>query len=272
MDLSIIIVSWNSRDKLKQNLEYIFAAEDGLAKEIWVVDNNSGDGTAEMVNKNFEQVNLIVNSENLGFAKANNQATKRSQGRYILLLNPDMKVYPDTFKNMVAWMDKHPEAGVSGCHLVNEEGETVPHVRRFPRWTDQLATILKIPHIFPGVLNKYLQKDFDYNKEIEVDSIRGSFFMIRREAWRDIGDLDEDFFIWFEEVDYCQRAWRSGWKVMYTPAAQCVDYVGRSFYLLKTRTTQKYFRDSMLKYFRKWHSSWQYWLLRLAWLPLNFFL
>lgn len=272
MDISIIIVSWRCRDKLKQNLENIFAAPDNLSKEVLVVDNNSGDGTAEMVNKNFEQVNLIANSENLGFAKANNQAIKKASGRYILLLNPDMRVYPDTLKNMLDWMDERPQAGVAGCHLVNEEGETVPHVRRFPRWTDQLAIILKIPHVFPGVLNKHLQKDFDYHKEAEVDSIRGSFFMIKREAWRDIGDLDESFFIWFEEVDYCRRAWRSDWKVMYTPAARCVDYVGQSFALVKKATTQRYFRDSMLTYFRKWHPRWQYWLLRLAWSPLSLFL
>ena len=236
--------------------------------EVFVVDNNSQDGTVEMVNKKFEQVKVIANSENLGFAKANNQAIRKASGRYTLLLNPDMRVYPDTLKNMLEWMDTRPETGVSGCHLVNEKGDTVSHVRRFPRLGDQLAIVLKIPHFFPKVLNKYLQKNFDYNKEAEVDSIRGSFFMIRKEALAEIGELDERFFIWFEEVDYCQRAWRAGWKVMYTSAAQCLDYVGQSFALVKKGTTQRYFRDSMLKYFRKWKPSWQYWVLRVAWAPV----
>lgn len=272
MDISIIIVSWNCREKLKENLEYLFQSRGDLRKEVFVVDNNSRDGTVEMVNKNFEQVELIANSENLGFAKANNQAIKKASGRYILLLNPDMRVYPDTLKNMVAWMDERPQAGVAGCHLVDEKGGTVPHVRRFPRLGDQLAIVLKIPHIFPGILNKYLQKDLDHNKEAEADSIRGSFFMIRREALRDIGELDERFFIWFEEVDYCKRAWRAGWKVMYTPQARCIDHVGQSFALVRKATTQRYFRDSMLKYFYKWHPRWQYWVLRMAWWPVLAFI
>lgn len=272
MDVSIVIVSWNCRDRLKENLDNLFKSRNEIKKEVFVVDNNSEDGTAEMVNKNFEQVNLIANSENLGFSKANNMAIKETRGRYILLLNPDMRVYPDTLKNMVEWMDKIPEAGVAGCHLVNEKGATVPHVRRFPRLTDQLAVTFKIPHIFPSVLNRYLQKDFDYTKEAEVDSIRGSFFMIRRETLREVGKLDERFFVWFEEVDYCQRVWRSGWKVMYTPVARCLDYVGQSFALVKRKTAQRYFRDSMLQYFLKWHPKWQYWILKTAWTPVMFLL
>lgn len=265
MDLSIIIVSWKVKDLLRKNLSALLTNSQNIRLEIFVVDNNSGDGTVEMISRDFPRVKLIANGLNAGFAKANNQAIKQSKGKYILLLNPDMKVLPGTLKGMVRWMEEHQEAGVAGCRLITEGGQTIPHVRRFPALADQLAIALKLPHLFPGILNTYLRANFDYNCEAEADSIRGSFFMIRSEALEKVGLLDEQFFIWFEEVDYCQRVKRAGWKVMYTPAAQCVDHVGQSFKSVKRGAAQKYFRDSMLKYFKKWRPGWQVRLLALAW-------
>lgn len=271
MDLSIIIVSWNVRDLLKENLKAIYGSENRIGLEVFVVDNNSSDGSAEMVKNEFKEVKLIANKENAGFARANNQVLKEAKGRYILLLNPDMRVLPGTIEGMVGWMDAHPEAGVAGCRLVKENGGIVPHVRRFPAVWDQLAIILKLPHLFPAVLNKYLLKEFDYSKEAEVDSIRGSFFMIRREVIDKLGGLDERYFVWFEEVDYCRQAKRAGWKVMYAPEVKCVDYIGKSFLQVRRGKAQEYFRDSMLKYFKKWHPAWQYWILKMAW-PIGIFL
>jgi hypothetical protein len=216
-------------------------------------------------------VNLIANSYNAGFARANNQGIKRAKGRYVLLLNPDMQVLPGTLEKMVKWMDEHKEAGVAGCHLIKENGETVPHIRRYPTIWNQLAIVLKLPHLFPWILNNYLIRDFDYSKEQEVDSIRGSFFMIRREMIEKIGGLDEQYFLWFEEVDFCRRVRNAGRKVVYTPVTKCIDYVGKSFIQVKRGVTQKYFRDSMLKYFKKWHPTWQYWVLKIVW-PLGIFM
>lgn len=265
MDLSIIIVSWNVRDKLRENLAALYKSDGGLQFEVFVVDNDSNDGTAEMVRVDFPKVKLIANRENVGFAKANNQAIKYATGDYILLLNPDMRVFPDTLDSMVGWMENCQEAAVAGCHLVNEKGETIPHVRRFPTFKDQLAIVLKIPHFFPKILNGYLRTDFNYNQDAMVDSIRGGFFMIRAEMIKKIGVLDERFFVWFEEVDYCKRLREAGLEVWYTNSAECVDFVGQSFKQLKRGTTQRYFRDSMLKYFEKWHPRWQYLLLKSAW-------
>ena len=265
MDLSVIIVSWKVKDKLRENLKSLYCSTGNFSYEIFVVDNNSGDGTVEMVKDEFPKVILIANGENLGFAKANNQAIKLSAGRYVLLLNPDMRVMPDALTNMLNWMDSKMGAGVAGCRLINEAGNTIQHIRRFPEFFGQLAIVLKLPHIFPGLLDKYLRADFDYGHEASVDSIRGSFFMVRREVLNKVGLLDERFFIWFEEVDYCRRVKEAGFKVYYTPIAQCVDLVGQSFSQVKRGTTQKYFRDSMLKYFRKWHPVWQSALLSLAW-------
>lgn len=271
MDLSIIIISWNVKNKIRENLTALFKSQTDFFYEVFVVDNASADGSAVMVKKEFPQVKLITNDKNLGFAKANNQAIKYAQGRYILLLNPDMKVFPDTLANVIGWMDNHQEAAIAGCHLIGEDGKTVKHVRRFPTVSNQLAIVLKLPHLFPTVLNKYLYDDFDYGRDSVVDSIRGSFFMIRQETIEKIGMLDERYFLWFEEVDYCQRARQAGLKVFYTPVAECFDAVGASFSQLSRNRAQKYFRSSQLKYFKKWQPAWQYYLLKVAW-PVGLFI
>ncbi|KKU12119.1 MAG: Glycosyl transferase family 2 [Parcubacteria group bacterium GW2011_GWC2_45_7] len=288
MDLSIIIVSWNVKDKLRECLMSVeetmatprdhATAESGLVTpaaltyEVFVVDNASKDGSVQMVEKEFPEAHLIANNFNAGFAKANNQAIRLSQGRYVLLLNPDMRLLgggeqAHTLQGMVRFMDeeRNRKVGVAGCWLVNAAGETVPHVRRFPTIKDQLAVLLKVPHLFPVVLNLYMMKDFDYSKEARVDSIRGSFFMIRREVLDKIGLLDEGFFIWFEEVDFCKRAIEAGFEVAYTPRARCVDYVGQSFRQVRLYPKQKMMTRSMLYYFKKHHPWWQYrilWILR----------
>ncbi|MCX6799992.1 MAG: glycosyltransferase family 2 protein [Candidatus Falkowbacteria bacterium] len=265
IDISIIIVSWNVCDRLQENLKALFENCRDIEFEVFIVDNNSHDDTVLMIEKNYPLVKIIKNDKNLGFARANNQGIKLAQGRYILLLNPDMRTELNTVKCMVEWMDNNPKAGVAGCHLIDENGKTIKHIRRFPMMSDQLAVILKIPHLYPKVLNQYLCMDFDYTKEQEVDQVRGSFFMIRKEVIKKIGGLDERYFIWFEEVDYCRQVKLAGWKVMYTPAAQCIDYVGQSFSKIASFKKQCYFRDSMLKYFKKWHSFSEYFILYIFW-------
>lgn len=261
-----MIVSWNVREKLKENLKALFASQGNIKFEVFVVDNNSADGSAEIIARDFPQIKLIVNRDNRGFARANNQAIKQAQGEFVLLLNPDMRVFPDTLANMVGWMRENKQAGVVGCHLVDETGKTVNHVRRFPRLFDQLAIALKIPHVFPGIVKNYLMLDFDYSRPAKVDSVRGSFFMVRRSEFEKTGGLDERYFVWFEEVDFCRQVVENGGEVWYTPTAKCIDYVGQSFGQVKRGQTQRYFRDSMLKYFQKWHPTWQYGILVVAWL------
>lgn len=284
MDISIVIVSWNVREKLRENIEALFASQGNFSFEVFVIDNNSHDGSAEMVEKDFGQVKLIKNKKNLGLAKAVNQVKHRLKGDFILLLNPDNIVFGDTLDKMLKWMKANPQASVAGCHLVDERGETIKHVRRFPTAWDQLAIILKLPHLFPGILDKYIIKDFDYSEAQQVDSIRGSFFMIGKEMVKKIGLWDEQYFIWFEEVDYCRRVKKEATRlrhdsfgtparqgVWYTPTAKCLDYVGQSFKKAPSMQKQKYFRDSMLKYFKNWQPSWQYLLLRIAW-PIGIFM
>lgn len=264
MMLSIIIVSWNVRDKLRENLKALFQSQTQYPFEVWVVDNASADNTVDMVSQEFPQVKLIANDDNLGFAKANNQAIRQASGKHILLLNPDMRAFPDTLEKMTAWFELHPQAAVAGCKLVNENGAVVPHVRRFPTFKDQLAIVLKIPHLFPHVLDYYLAKDFNYDLPAKVDSIRGSFFMMRR-INNTLPLLDERYFIWFEEVDYCRMSRGRGFEIWYTPVAACTDYIGGSFSQVKRGRTQDYFRNSMLEYFKKWQPKWQYTILKMAW-------
>lgn len=270
MELSVIIVSWKVKDKLRANLNALFNSQGDFKFEVLVVDNNSEDGTAEMVTSEFPQATLIANLDNRGFAAANNQALGLATGNFILLLNPDMRVFPDTLEKSLAAAKNNSQATVSGCRLVDEQGEIVKQVRRFPKFIDQFLLTLKVPHVFPFVLNNYLCRDFDYEKPARVDSIRGAFFLINRSHYQKISGrpyplLDERYFIWFEEVDFCREVYRLGGEVWYLPQASCLDYVGASFKQVPRAKAQRYFRDSMITYFTKWEPAWQSRVLRIVW-------
>lgn len=257
MELSIIIVSWNSQEKILQNLTSIFQGKINFELEVFLVDNNSQDNTQSIVQEAFPQVKIISNQENLGFAKANNLAYAQANGDIILFLNPDMKVFEDTLEKLVDFFENNKNINIIGPKLLDEKNNLVAHIRRFPTIFDQLMIILKIPHIVPSVLNSYLYKNFDYTKEQEAPTIRGSFFAIRKLAAEKLEYApkklwDERFFLWFEDVDLCKRAWLNSFKIIYTPKIQAIDHVGQSFKLLKRYSAQKLFISSMFKYFRKW--------------------
>jgi len=277
MDLSVIIVSWQVKERLRANLSALFRSTGDFKFEVIVVDNASGDGSAAMVRAEFSSVRLIANSENLGFARANNQAIREAAGDFILLLNPDMLAQEDTLAKILAWAKNNPQATVVGCRLEDERGEIVRQVRRFPTLSDQLLITLKIPHLWPASVKGYLCADFDYGQAAAVASIRGAFFLINRESYRRISGsgqplLDERYFIWFEEVDFCRQVHKLGGEVWYAPVATCRDYVGRSFAQVPRGAAQKYFRDSMLKYFEKWGKRWEATVLRAAWSLVSVFI
>ncbi|MDD4902529.1 MAG: glycosyltransferase family 2 protein [Patescibacteria group bacterium] len=275
MDLSVIIVSWNVKEKLSQCLTHLFLSQTNFSFEVLAVDNGSHDGSAELVRDEFSQVKLIANDGNLGFARAVNQAFRRSTGDFILLLNPDNFVFPSTIDDWLHWLKANHKAALSGCRLLDEESKEIKgQVRKFPGLFDQLAIILKWPYLFPGILDRYLCVKFDYDRPAIVDSVRGSALAIRRSELENAlsyerlqrGELlDERFFVWFEDVDLCRTFKAAELGVWYTPAARCYDAVGASFSQLPRMSAQKYFRDSMLKYFRKWKPFWQYCVLWLAW-------
>jgi N-acetylglucosaminyl-diphospho-decaprenol L-rhamnosyltransferase len=276
MDLSVIIVSWNVKEKLYKCLSRLFLSQTTFAFEVFVVDNGSHDGSAEMAARDFPEVKLIANAGNLGFARANNQAFRQAAGNFILLLNPDTFVFPSTLDSWLHWLELNRRVGLSGCRLIDRDGRDIKgQVRKFPNLFNQLAVILKTPYLFPKILDKYLCVNFDYNLPSAAETVRGSAMMIRRSTLEEVlsrerleaGELlDERFFVWFEDVDLCRTFKAAGEKVWYTPAARCYDLVGASFSQLPRASAQKYFRASMLKYFRKWKPFWQYCVLWLAWI------
>ncbi len=275
MDLSVIIVSWNVKEKLNKCLTHLGLSQTNFSFEVIVVDNGSHDGSAEMVRDEFAQVKLIANHGNLGFARAVNQAFRESTGDFIFLLNPDNFVFPLTLDNLLHWLLANRKAAIAGCRLVDRENKDLKgQVRRFPGIFNQLVVVLKWPYLFPRILDRYLCVGFDYDRPAIVDSVRGSAMIIRRakleqalsyERWQRGEMLDERFFVWFEDVDLCRTFKAAELEVWYTPAARCFDLVGQSFSQIPRLTAQKYFRDSMLKYFKKWKPAWQYWILWLVW-------
>jgi hypothetical protein len=261
-DLSIVTVNWKVADLVGELLGSIHANKEDLALEVYVVDNDSGDHIEDVVAKfrarSDVPVTLIRNPRNLGFAKANNLAIRRCSGKVIALLNPDTRVTKGALKRMLAWMAARPDVGIAGPKLLNDDGSLQESVRRFPRLLDQALILLKLHHLWPSAppFASYLAKDFDYAKEQDVDQLMGAALFVRRKVFEGVGLLDERFFIWFEEVDFCKRAKAAGWGVVYVPSVQVIHRGGASFAKAMTLKKQRYFTASMAKYFRKHRGAW----------------
>lgn len=227
MDLSIIVVSWNTRDLLAQCLDAIFAYPPRCEIEVWVVDNGSKDGSAEMVRKQFPQVRLIENPENAGFARANNQAIQKSDGKYVLLVNSDATVKPNALSSMVSFLDQHHDGGIAGGKLEGSEGAFQSSFNDFPSLFSQFL-------ILSGMAQRFFGPYFpshgpkDSQQAREVDWVGGAFLIARREAIDEAGLLDEDYFMYGEEMDWCYRMWRNGWKVYFVPDACAIHLGGQS--------------------------------------------
>ncbi|MDO8626814.1 MAG: glycosyltransferase [Candidatus Magasanikbacteria bacterium] len=276
MDLSVVTVTWNSASLIAAQIKSVALGCKNISYEEIIVDNGSTDATLDIVTKNFSSVQCMPMGRNAGFATANNAAAAKARGEFLLFLNPDMRVAAGSLDTIVEWMRARSDVGLASCKLVDENGalNTDARPRRLPGLFDQLALILKIPHLFPGVLNRYLFKNFNPEREQEVDSIRGSFMIMRREVYQNLGwAFDPRYFIWFEDVDLCREVKRLGYRVMHTPVISCVDYVGQSFKQRTTLWKQREFTKSMLTYFKKWE-PWYKWIwiallrpvgLALAW-------
>lgn len=274
MDVSVITVAWNSKNLIGEQIRSVRDGCRTASCEEIVVDNASADSTAEYVRTNFPNVRVIANSQNKGFAVANNQGAEKATGEFFLFLNPDMRVSPGSLDTVLAWMRSHPQVGLASCKLVDEHGALNPDAtpRRLPGLLDQMLLILKVPHLIPGVLNRYLFKGFNADTEQEVDSVRGSFMLLRREVYEKLGwAFDPRYYIWFEDVDLCREVKRLGFKVVHTPIITCVDYVGQSFKQRTTLWKQKQFTKSMLTYFKKWH-PWYVWMWIVLARPAGIFL
>ncbi|PAP81213.1 hypothetical protein B1759_07710 [Rubrivirga sp. SAORIC476] len=242
VDVSVVIVTYNVREFLEQALRSVEQASAGLTVETFVVDNDSADGSAQMVRERFPDVRLIANEENVGFATANNQAIREAAGRHVLVLNPDTILQEDTLRTMVAFMDDHPEAGAVGCRILNPDGTFAPESRRaFPTPAVAFYRIAGLSKLFPQspTFGRYNLTYLPLDEVCEVDALSGSCMMVRRDAvlgsesdasapGTSAGLFDEAFFMYGEDLDWCYRIQQAGWRIYYTPDTQIVHYKGES--------------------------------------------
>ena len=226
MDLSIVIVNWNTRDMLRDCLDSIPEQHDGFEVETIVIDNASEDGSGAMVSAEFPVVRLVQNRENLGFATATNQGLRIASGRHLLLLNSDTLVHGGVLAESVRYMDAHRDVGMMGCKVLNEDGSTQMTCSRFPSFFNLALQTLGLNRLrHPRWLQRYQMLDWDRDDEREVEVISGCYLLVRRETLERIGLLDEAFFLYGEETDWCRRCAEDGWKLVFAPVG-CITHLG----------------------------------------------
>jgi hypothetical protein len=285
-DLSVVIVNWNVRDLLRRCLESIYDPDidpereqamgigdqvvTDLALQVIVVDNASSDGSVKMVQDDFPDVRLVANRNNRGFPAANNQGIVTADGRYVLLLNPDTEIVGNALTELVAFADQHRDVGMIGPQLLNPDGSVQSSRRRFPTlvtafvestWFQPAITGLQ-SHAVAGpltaplrrVLEHYYVSDRPDDVTQDVDWITGAAMLARREAIDDAGLMDESFFMYSEELDWCRRFRQAGWRVVYLPTAQIVHHVGKSSEQV-VAARHIHFQTSKIHYFRKYHGA-----------------
>lgn len=230
MDVSVIIVSWNTRQILQECLESVYQQTHGIEFEVFVVDNGSTDGSVEMIEGSFPQVRFIRNSENVGFARANNQALEKAFGRYILLLNSDTLILDNAIVKTVQYLDDHPDIGILGCQVLNPDRTLQRTCFQFPSLLNMLLSMTYLYKIFPG--SRFFGRErmtwWDRNDERPVDVVTGCYMLVRKELVEQIGLLDETYFMYGEETDWCWRAKTNGWKVWFAPVGRIIHFGGAS--------------------------------------------
>ena len=246
MKLSVVIVSYNVRSYLDQCLQSVQKALEGIEGEVFVVDNHSDDDSVETIRNHYPWVTLIENHENLGFAKANNQAIRQSQAEYVLLLNPDTVVAEDTLHGVLAFMDEHPKAGGAGVMMCYEDGSRAPESRRaLPTpWVAALKML--------GFTNRYYMSHLPWDQPCRIEVVSGAFCLLRHEALKTVGLLDEDFFMYGEDIDLSFRLLKGGWENWYLPYS-IIHYKGRSTQKSDYRYVHVFYQ-AMLIFFQKHYS------------------
>ncbi len=255
MDLTIIIVNWNTKDLLHRCLETVQAniqsAPSALMETI-VVDNASQDGSAQMVRKYFPRVHLIENQENRGFACGNNRAIRESRGRYILLLNPDTEVLDNALRVLLDYIDSHPQVGGVGARILNPDGSLQPSCNPFPTLRREWWRLFHLDALH--LYSTYDMPRWDVEVTQPVDTLLGACLLIRREALEAVGLLDEEYFMYSEEVDLCYRLKSAGWPLYWVPQARVIHYGGQSTKQVAAEMFLQLYRGKLL-YFRKNHGS-----------------
>ncbi|MBM7609076.1 GT2 family glycosyltransferase [Lysinibacillus composti] len=231
MDLSIVIVNYNTKKLTLECIDSIYKATMNEAFEIFMVDNNSSDDSVQAIKETFPEVKVIANKENVGFSRANNQAIKVSKGRYVLLLNSDTIVKETTLSTIIAFMDDHQDIGATGCKVVLPDGTLDKACHRgFPTPEASFYYMAGLAEKYPNnhKYNSYHKSYLDMNEIHEIDCLVGAFMMVRRETIVEVGMLDETYFMYGEDIDWCYRIKEAGWKVYYYPKVSIVHYKGAS--------------------------------------------
>jgi N-acetylglucosaminyl-diphospho-decaprenol L-rhamnosyltransferase len=262
-DLSIIIVNWNVRDLLHACLCSLEAHRKRLELQVIVVDSYSADDSVDMVRRHFPWVELIACEENVGFPRGNNLGLAQANGRYILLLNPDTEVVGDALATMVAYAETHPKVGAIGPQLLNPDGSVQSSRRRFPTLVTAIFESTWLESFAPAsILRHYYVQDLVDEEIAVVDWVTGACLLVRREVVDQIGGLDENYFMYSEELDWCHRIKLAGWQIVYLPTARVIHHVGKSS---EQAVTARHinFQRAKLRYFYKYHGRLAAWLLRL---------
>lgn len=246
MKLSVVIVNYNVRLLLEECIKSVEKALDGIEGDIFVIDNNSSDGSMEYIRERFPKVHIIANKENLGFARANNQAIRMTDAEYILLLNPDTVVYENTLRGCLDFMDANPEAGGVGVRMLTREGKVAPESRRAvpTPWVAFLKML--------GLTSRYYMSHLPWDKPGRIEVVSGAFCMLRHKALDQIGLLDEDFFMYGEDIDLSYRLLKGGWQNWYLPY-DIIHYKGESTQKSSFRYVHVFYQ-AMLIFFRKHYS------------------
>ena len=234
--LAIVVVNWNTCEILADCLHRVRAAMQSASLEVWVVDNASTDGSADMVAALFPEFHLIRNSENVGFAAANNQAFERIESELVLLLNSDALLLPGALENCIRYMAQHPAVGAMGCRVLNADGTLQKSASLFPTVGRLLAKTLGV-HRIPGLERSFRYRSVcgDGTRELPVEVLSGCFLMTRKDVLREVGFLDERFFFFGEETDWCLRCRQAGHELRYAPVADVVHLGGASATRLEAR-------------------------------------
>jgi GT2 family glycosyltransferase len=254
MDISVVIVGWNAKRYLELCLDSLASARPQRSMEIIVVDNASADGSAEMIKETFPQVKLIRSEENLGFSKGNNLGIRQAQGRYVALVNPDVILLPGCLDALADFLDQNPRVGNVGPRVLNPDMTLQSTCRHLPTlWNNfcqatGLATKFKNSRFFAGEHMFY----FPHDRVLPVDVLVGCFSFIRRETFDEVGLLDENLFMYGDDVDWCHRCWKAGWQVVFYPGARAIHDRGKitAPYPVRFAVAQQ---RSIVYYWRKHH-------------------
>lgn len=262
IDLSIIIVNWNVCDFLRDCLRSIDAGRGDHSLEVIVVDSASSDGSVEMVTAEFPWVRLIARDDNVGFPKGNNIGMAEARGRYLLLLNPDTVVLGDAVQAMQTYLQGHPDIGALGPQLLNADSSVQSSRRRFPRLATAFFESTWLESLAPGLLRSYYALDMPDDLTADVDWLTGACIMVPRAAYERVGGMDEGYYMYSEELDWCRRIKEAGWRVVYYPDAKVIHYYGKSS---EQAVTARHinFQRAKLRYFRKYHGRVRAAVLRL---------